>query len=262
MKLAIQENLIPGKSFLEKMHRAEEYGFQAIEVWGTNLAGRVGEITKSIAKSRIKISSICAGYRGSLLSAEKRERDMAVKDIKELLSLGSDLGVVGLIVVPIFGPPQLPDLFPWKKTEDIEKALLVKLLREIGEKAEKVDCLCLLEPLNRYETHLVKTVEQAIEIVQKVNNPGIRVMADFFHMSIEEARIDEAIEKGKDFIHHIHLADSNRLLPGYGHTDFKARFTPLKKIGYDKYMALECKVPGLAEKELPECVNYLKKCIE
>lgn len=74
MKLAIQENLIPGKSFLEKMYMAEDYGFQAIEVWGTNLTNRVDEITKSISKSRIKISTICAGYRGSLLSAEKRER--------------------------------------------------------------------------------------------------------------------------------------------------------------------------------------------
>lgn len=89
---------------------------------------------------------------------------------------------------------------------------------------------------------------QAIEIVKKVNSTGIRVMADSFHMSIEEARIDETIEKGKDFIHHIHLADSNRLLPGYGHTDFKPGFTALKEIGYRKYMALECRIHGSAEK--------------
>ncbi len=124
-----------------------------------------------------------------------------------------------------------------------------------------MNCLCLLEPLNRYETHLVRTVEHAIEIVKKVNSTGIRVMADFFHMSIEEAKIDETIEKGKDFIHHIHLADSNRLLPGYGHTDFRARFSLLKKIGYSKYMAIECRIHGSAEKELPECVNYLRKCL-
>jgi len=80
-------------------------------------------------------------------------------------------------------------------------------------------------------------------------------------MSIEETRIDRAIEQGKDFIHHIHLADSNRLLPGYGHTDFRTLFTALRKMGYSKYMVLECTVPGLAEQELPKCVRYLRRCM-
>lgn len=262
MKLAIQENLIPGKSFLEKVDKAEEYGFQAIEVWGTNINNRVDEIQESISKSKIRISTICGGYRGSLLSSSKEERDKAIKDIKELLTIASDLGAIGLIVVPVFGPPQIPDLSPWKKAEKIEKELLSIILEKIGKKAQEVGCSCLLEPLNRHETHLIKTLEDAVEIAEQVSSAGIKIMADFFHMSIEEKKIDEAIKKGKDFIYHIHLADSNRLLPGYGHTDFKAAFTALKEIGYDKYMALECKVPGLAEKELPECVNYLKKCIQ
>ncbi len=71
MKLAIQENLIPGKSFSEKVNRAEEYGFEAIEARGHSLRNRVNEIKKAISGSKIQISSICAGYRGCLLSAEK-----------------------------------------------------------------------------------------------------------------------------------------------------------------------------------------------
>lgn len=260
MKLAIQDNLIPGKNFKEKVQNAQRYGFEGIEVWGTSLQGRKEEIKKACLDSTIKISTVCAGYRGCLLSSQKEKRDVAVEDIKQLLAIGADLGAVGLIVVPIFSPPQLPDLSPWKRTEDIEKDLLVELLGRIGEKAEKVGCLCLLEPLNRYETHLINTVEEAIQIAKRVNSPGIKVMADFFHMNIEEARIDKAIEGGKNFICNVHLADSNRLLPGCGHTDFKAGFTALKKIGYDKYMALECKVPA-PEKQLPECIKYLKKCM-
>lgn len=262
MKLAVQENLVPGKSFLEKVRRAEEYGFEAIEVWGRNINGRVDEIKESTSKSKIRISTICAGYRGSLLSPKKEERDIAVEDINKLLAIGSDLGAVGLIVVPIFGRPQIPDLSPWKGAEEIEVELLLTLLKGIGEKAEQVGCLCLLEPLNRYETHLIKTLGNAAEIVKQVNTSGVKIMADFFHMSIEETKIDEAIRKERDFIYHIHLADSNRLLPGYGHTDFKAGFSALREIGYDKYMALECRVPGLAEEELPKCVEYLKKYME
>lgn len=261
MKLAIQEDLIPGKDFSEKLRKAEQYGFEAIELWGGNLASRVDGIAKAISSSKMQVSSICIGFRGCLLSAEKDERDTAVKDINNLLRMGSDLGALGLIVVPIFGPPRLPDLSPWKKAEDIEKNLLVELLGEIGVKAEEVGCLCLLEPLNRYETHLINRTDQAIEIAKRVNGPGIKVMADFFHMSIEETRIDGAIERGKDFIHHVHLADSNRLLPGHGHTDFRTPFAALRKMEYSKYMALECTVTGVAEQELPKCVRYLRSCM-
>ncbi len=258
MKLAIQENLLSEGSFLEKLKQAEKYGFEGIEVWGHNLSERKEEIKKALLKSKVTVSTICAGYRGSLLSAKKEERDTAVKDIKELLSIGGDLGAVGLIVVPIFGPPKIPDLSPWKSAKELEENLLCELLQIIGDKAQEAGCLCLLEPLNRYETHFLNTVEDAVRIVKKVKNSGIKIMADFFHMSIEEKSIEDAIKEGEDFIYHVHLADSNRLLPGYGHTDFAKGFCALEKIGYDKYMALECKVPGPPEEELPRCVKFLK----
>jgi sugar phosphate isomerase/epimerase len=84
-------------------------------------------------------------------------------------------------------------------------------------------------------------------------------MADFFHMSIEEADITSSIEATSNHIVHIHLADSNRLLPGHGHTDFKKPFQALKKAGFKTYMALECGVPGDPNKTLPECVRFLKQ---
>ena len=64
-----------------------------------------------------------------------------------------------------------------------------------------------------------------------------------------------------DAVYHIHQADSTRKLPGYGHTDFKSGFAALKKIGFDKYMALECGIPGDPEVELPKAVQYLKSCM-
>ncbi|MBS7648555.1 sugar phosphate isomerase/epimerase, partial [Candidatus Bathyarchaeota archaeon] len=63
------------------------------------------------------------------------------------------------------------------------------------------------------------------------------------------------------YIMHVHLADSNRLLPGYGHTDFKSGFLSLKKIGYKNFMALECGIPGNPEEELPKCVKYLRSLL-
>ena len=77
-------------------------------------------------------------------------------------------------------------------------------------------------------------------------------------MSIEEADIAKSLMESGDWIDHIHLADSNRMLPGQGHLNFKPGFEVLKNMGYDKYMALECGILGNPEEELPKSVNYLK----
>jgi sugar phosphate isomerase/epimerase len=58
------------------------------------------------------------------------------------------------------------------------------------------------------------------------------------------------------------VRDSNRLLPGRGHTDFVSGFTALRQIGYDGYMALECQVPKNHSEELSNCVRYLRHCLD
>ena len=81
-------------------------------------------------------------------------------------------------------------------------------------------------------------------------------------MNTEEADIPAAIRRAGSALQHVHLADSNRLLPGSGHTNFVTGFKALLDIGYDKYMALECGIPGDRRKGLPEAAHYLKRCIE
>ncbi|MGQ9523696.1 MAG: sugar phosphate isomerase/epimerase family protein [Armatimonadota bacterium] len=261
MKLACQEGMVPGSTLEEKLENLEKYGYDGIEFWGSNLWERVDEINKATAKFRVKASTICAGYGGCLLDAAKSERDRAAGDIKRLLSVAADIGAVGLIMVPIFGPPRIPDLSPYKSAVELEKELLLKLLDDIGAHAAKVGSIVLVEPLNRYETHLLRRLEDAVDICQRVGNPNVKIMADFFHMSIEEADIPASIRKAGEWIAHVHLADSNRLLPGFGHTDFRAGFAALKEVGFQNYMALECGIPGDPAVELPRCAEYLRKCM-
>jgi len=262
MKLSIQDNRLPGKNIQEKFAKAKEHGFKAVEIWGTDLINRINEIKETSKKNDINISTVCAGYRGCLLDKKKEERELALQDIKDLLNMCGELEAVGLIVVPIFGPPQLSNLSSGKSAEELEKELLVELLFEIGRAAEKSGSFCLLEPLNRYETHLINRLSDAVKICKKVNSPGVKIMADFFHMNIEEKRIDEAIIKNREFIYHIHLADSNRFLPGCGHIDFKKGLQALKQIGFDKYMAFECRIPGNFDEEISKSINYLSQYIE
>lgn len=264
MKIGCQTGLLPGKSIREKFENAKKIGFESIEVWGAELLNDVSlidEYNKSSDATGIKISTICAGYRNFPLEALPSERENARKEIKKLLEIGRKMDVVGLILVPVFGGPKISDLVPYKTSIDLEKELLVSQLPELVESAEKNKCCLLLEPLNRYETHFMNRLEQATEYCEKIKNPYLKIMADFFHMSIEEARIGEAIEKAGKLIEHVHLADSNRILPGMGHTNFQEGFTSLKKTGFSNYMVYECGVPEPREENLKKSVSYLKNIL-
>lgn len=253
--------MVPGSNLPEKLQRMESYGFEGLEIWGKGLPDRIDEIGQALASSSIKASTICAGYGGCLLDPNKAEREKAMADIKALLEAGAKLGVVGLITVPIFGGPRLPDLSPLAGAVELEKKLLTLQVKELGKHAQEVGCYVLMEPLNRYETHLLRTLKDGLEIQEAVGMDSVRIMADFFHMSIEEKDIPASLREAGGAVQHVHLADSTRLLPGYGHTDFKAGFSALKEIGFDKYMALECGIPGKPEEELPKAVSYLRSCM-
>jgi len=262
MKLACQENMAPGGSLEEKVANLERFGFAGIELWGSGLPSRVAEINRVVGGSSLKVSSICAGYRGAWLEASAEERAVAIADSKDLLSAGADVGATGLIMVPIFGGPRLPDLSPLKTARELERDLLLKLLDDVGQHAARVRCAVLVEPLNRYETHFLNRLEQATDIVRELGNPWVRIMADFFHMSVEERDLADALRRAGDQVWHVHLADSNRLLPGMGHTDFAPGFAALRQAGFDKYMALECGIPGDPFVELPESVAFLNRCLQ
>lgn len=259
MKLAVQDGMLPGRCLREKLDNAAACGFEGVEIGGWALLNQFEEVARAFEDHPVKLSTICSGYGGSLVDASKEQRDRAVTDIARLLEADGQLGAVGLICVPCFGGPKLPDLAPWKTAETLECDLLVDLLGPLADSAEKAKCFLLVEPLNRYETHLLKRLADAVAIVKRVNRKGVVIMADLFHMNIEEDNIPEAILSAGKLIHHVHLADSQRLQPGTGMTDFRAAFKALKQVGFKDYMALECGVRGNRPKALKACVEFLKK---
>lgn len=258
MKLACQEGLVPGNSLPERLEKLAAWGYEGIEFWGGGVKERVAEIQSALKHSPVKASTICAGFRGCLLDADPSQRELAMQDIRDLLYVAGDLDAVGLIVVPIFGGPRVPDLRPLSTPEQTERDLLLKLLEDLVQTAEKAGAHLLLEPLNRYETHFLRRLEQAAALCEALPHPNLKIMADFFHMSIEEADIPAAIRAAGKHLAHVHLADSNRLLPGQGHTDFQSSFAALREIGYAGFMALECGVAGDPNMELPKAAEYLK----
>jgi sugar phosphate isomerase/epimerase len=262
VKLGSQEGLVPGKDLAEKLDNLAAYGYQVIEFGGGDIEKRHDEIIKATENHPVKPSAVCAGYPGMLLDSDSHERERTIAGIRTLLKAAANIGAIGLVVVPAFGEPRIKDLSPYKTARQLETELLVQLLKDLGGYAQEVGSVILLEPLNRYETHFMRTLSDGVEICKQVNSPNVAIMADFFHMSIEERNIADSIKVSSDYIKHVHLADSTREPPGYGHTDFKSGFKALRKIGYQHDMVLECSVPGPGEVELPKSAQYMKQWLQ
>ena len=269
MRLSVQESLVKGKSFAEKLQLIEEYGFEGIELWGMtppedwniyhahSVPENLQIIKEGLSTSTIKVSAICA-YPGQLLAATEKERIQAVEDIKKRLEISAELGSVGVITVPVFGQPKISFPSDYSKVLKVERRILVDEYKTLSKHAENLGVNIILEPINRYETHLINTVDQALEIKNAVASENLKIMVDFFHMNIEEKNISNTIEKGSNSIVHIHLADSNRMLPGNGHIDFKSAFKIIKKQGYKNFLSIECDVPTNPSIELPKAVEYIR----
>jgi sugar phosphate isomerase/epimerase len=257
MRLVSQEGLLPGADRREKFHNARDYGFDGIEIGGRGLKGSLTEYKELAHEFGLPVTSICLGWDGCLLDADPKERDKAVAGMIELLQLGDQLGGAHLIVPPIFGPPRIADLRPLKSAVELETELLIALLRKIAAEVAGVKSKLLLEPLNRYEMHLMNRVEEGVHIAREVGSPNVSVMADLFHMNIEEADLQQTLRQNAGRFHHVHLADSNRKLPGQGHMPYPELFRTLREVQYDGAAALECGILGDPREELPRCRERL-----
>ena len=228
MKVSIREGMVRGKTLAEKLVWLESVGLDAVELHGATLALPADEIRAAFTASPISVSAIEGIPR--LLSADPEERAAAKATIRERLDLAAALDAAGVLVVPQFGRvPALPDLSPLASGADLERNLLLAQLRELAPAARAAGVSLFLEPLNRYEAYIVNRLEQGSAIATDVG-PEIGVMADFFHMGIEEADIPASIRDNRQHLVYVHVADSNRLQPGRGHLDFKPGLRALKDI--------------------------------
>ncbi|MCG8511531.1 MAG: sugar phosphate isomerase/epimerase [Rhodospirillales bacterium] len=96
-----------------------------------------------------------------------------------------------------------------------------------------------IEAINRYETHLVNTAEQAVSLLERVGMPNVFVHLDTYHMNIEEKGIANGILRARDHLKYIHLSESDRGVPGLGTVAWDEVFTALAAIGYEGGMAME-----------------------
>jgi sugar phosphate isomerase/epimerase len=262
IQLAAQEATLPGDTLMEKFQATLDCGFDGIELSGQGrgvFAGRAAELREARTAGVVMCSAVMHTdvFLGDF---DPERRRSAIEELKVLLSTVVEAGGRGVVSPNAFGvfSRKLPPFTPPRSQED-SRAALVEALVELGAHAAAVGAQVFLEPLNRYEDYLVNTLADATSIVAEVDSPGVAVVADTYHMSIEEADCAASLRAVGAHLGHVQLGDSNRLEPGAGHYDWPATLAALDELGYDGWLAMECGLSGPTVEVLPGVATLLRK---
>ena len=213
----------------EALERVKEAGYEGVElaIIDPSQVDRE-EIAEALQHKGLRLLSITTGQAAakeglSLSSPNEKVRQQAVKRIQAHMRFAKPFGAV-VIVGSLRGA-------------DGDMELLVKSLRECTSYDTEVRIA--LEPLNRYESRLVNTATEALSVVERVSVQNLGLLLDTFHANIEERNIGQAFRDAGERLFHIHLADSNRWVPGFGHLPFTEVWTALKAMNYASGLVIE-----------------------
>ncbi|MBU2981435.1 sugar phosphate isomerase/epimerase [Lentibacter algarum] len=123
----------------------------------------------------------------------------------------------------------------------------VESQRLIGDTAAQQGVTVCLEALNRFECYLLNTMDDLAEHIKAVDHPNIRAMYDTFHANIEEADPIGALARNKDVVHHIHISENDRGVPGRGNIPWAETYAAIKDTGYDGWLTIEAFGRGLPD---------------
>jgi len=261
-RITVQEQHLPGATLEEKFEVAQSWGFDGIELRSKgdfHFASRLPEL-KRAAASGVFMPTTCVEMSHFIGAFDPDLREDAIAQLTSQLSVMAEIGGVGVMTpgsygmfsrrLPPFEPPRSP-------AEDHD--ILIDALGRLGDHAEREGVELFLEPLNRYEDYLVNTLAGAASLLDEVASPAVKIVADTYHMNIEEADPAGALLAVAPHIGHLQASDSNRLEPGAGHVDWALFGATVKAIGYERSIAIESRLSGEAAQVLPTVPPLLRR---
>lgn len=218
--------------------QAAHHGFDAVEVFPRS-ADEVDrqQLRQLLDRHGLKLAAVGTGAgwltkQLSLTSTDPAVAQRAAEFIRSMIETAGSFGapaIIGSMQGRIPSPDQREALFA-------QMTLAIELL---AQHAAHFEVPLLIEPLNRYETNVFTDLETTASWVNSLNTNNVRILADMFHMNIEEADMAESIRRFGTQIGHVHFADSNRSAIGFGHVDAAAVVKALTEVGYEGYLSAE-----------------------
>jgi sugar phosphate isomerase/epimerase len=218
--------------------KAKELGFDAVEIFppGPDAIDPVA-VRTLLADHGLGLAAVGTGagwvkHKRHLCLPDATARAEAKAFIRSIIDVAGSLGapaIIGSMQGRSGDGVDRPTALGW----------FSEALNDLGEHAKQYRVPLIYEPLNRYETNLCTTVETGLQLLSGLATTNVRLLADLFHMNIEEADIAAAIRAGGKRIGHVHFVDSNRRPAGLGHIDYAPIAAALTDIGYDGFASAE-----------------------
>ena len=263
-KLAIPELMLPGATVQQRLVNARDLGFAAVEFATQDLDARIDEVYDALKDSGLKACGVNMGGRDGWLAADRATRDDAADALCRALTCALDLEADYVSFVPQYGTGDLPDLTPFASPMDLQKELLLWLLRGACDLADTMDAALAIQPVNHCETSFLTRLEHAAMIKREADDHSmITIAANTYHLALEEEDLLSALAEHIEAISVIYLADSNGRRPGRGHLPFPAIGEVLASATYRGWLVLDSSrtrspAPELAD--LRACLDYLRGC--
>lgn len=236
----------PAEDELEiSIPKAKSAGFEAVELFTASAdAVNPDTLAKLLDEHSIKLAAVGTGagrvlHGLHLASPDEEIRARARDFISAMIGFGARFGAPA-IIGSMQGCLSTGSLTGEEGVER-EQALtwLAEGLNELGPKAAEYGVNLIFEPLNRYETDLINRLADGVELIKSLSCKNVFLLADLFHMNIEEESIAGTIREVGDYIGYVHFVDSNRRPAGMGHIDLAEVARALREIGYDGYLGVE-----------------------
>ena len=217
--------------------RLAKYGYDGIEFAAEPYDLNALECVVLMERYGLNCHSLCGIFNENRdLTANGKEGEKAVKYLIDSIDFATVVGAKIIIAVPSpVGRTTKPE---GKSIEELTENAVANL-RQAADYAQKKGVKIAIEAINRYETYFINTLSKALDLVKKVDHPAVGVMADLFHMNIEEGSLTDSLYMIRDYLLHVHIADNTREAAGMGHTDFKEVIRVLKNIGYEGSLTME-----------------------
>ena len=191
----------------------------------------------------------------SLMDIKEEKRQEAVRRTKLIIDLAEIFGAQ-VSIGKLRG--QLDQRIP----EEVSVAYMLDAFKSLTEYASKKKVILVLEPIARILCNNINTIQEGIAYIELINSEYFLLLADIFHMNLEEKSLASGFYQAKPFLSHVHISDSNRLAPGRGNLDFKKILDLLKSIAYEGYLSAEIRQFPSQDIAICETSRVMKELIK
>lgn len=255
-------------SLQHAIKRLAEIGYTGIEIWGGrphmyrhDLDAQTAEIRNLLEKHGMTVCNLIPAqfrYPSLLCSDNEEVRRDSVRYIADAMRNARMIGSPSVSLCP--------GMLPWDRDLKTGRAQLLKSLRELDEVNRAYNLLLLVEPAHRFETNLVCTVEECVDLLKEVESDGFGILLDVGHAHVNGEDMQQAITLAARYPFHLHLDDNDssadqHLIPGKGSIDFGAVASALREIDFSGYISVELGHQYASDPDAAckETLEFLKK---